>query len=110
MIERKRHAFNQRQKSCSSEGLSTPSGILDNVPDDLRRKLPDDVVDELLAAESTTQDGRHVKSRHGEKCAWARSPAACRPTRRPLRRATKEKFGGAARSLPVRECLGVRHS
>jgi putative transposase len=38
------------------ETPATPSGILDNVPDDLRRKLPDDVVDELLAGARTEEE------------------------------------------------------
>jgi putative transposase len=33
-----------------------PPGILDSVPDDLRRKLPDDVVDELLAGAKTEEE------------------------------------------------------
>src|SRR3984885_39738 len=33
-----------------------PSGILENVPDDLRRQLPDDVVDELLAGARTEEE------------------------------------------------------
>ena len=32
------------------------SGILENVPDDLRRQLPDDVVDELLAGARTEEE------------------------------------------------------
>jgi putative transposase len=35
---------------------ATPSGILDSVPDDLRGKLPDDVVDELLAGARTEEE------------------------------------------------------
>jgi putative transposase len=38
------------------ETPATPSGILDSVPDDLRRKLPDDVVDELLAGARTEEE------------------------------------------------------
>ena len=38
------------------ETPATPSGILDQMPDDLRRKLPDDVVDELLAGATTEQE------------------------------------------------------
>jgi hypothetical protein len=33
-----------------------PSGILENVPDDLRRQLPDEVVDELLAGARTEEE------------------------------------------------------
>jgi hypothetical protein len=33
-----------------------PSGILGNVPDDLRRRLPDDVVDELLAGAKAEEE------------------------------------------------------
>src|SRR5947209_1681921 len=33
-----------------------PPGILDRVPDDIRRKLPDDVVDELLAGAKTEEE------------------------------------------------------
>ena len=33
-----------------------PPGILDRVPDDIRRKLPDDVVDELLAGARTEEE------------------------------------------------------
>src|SRR4051794_17635843 len=33
-----------------------PPGILDSVPDDLRRRLPDDVVDELLAGARTEEE------------------------------------------------------
>jgi putative transposase len=40
----------------SGETPATPSGILDNVPDDLRGKLPDDVVDELLAGARTEEE------------------------------------------------------
>jgi len=35
---------------------ATPSGILDQMPDELRRKLPDDVVDELLAGARTEEE------------------------------------------------------
>ncbi len=38
------------------ETPATPSGILDQMPDDLRRKLPDDVVDELLAGARTEEE------------------------------------------------------
>jgi putative transposase len=38
------------------ETPATPSGILDNVPDDVRAKLPDDVVDELLAGARTEEE------------------------------------------------------
>jgi putative transposase len=38
------------------ETPATPSGILDSVPDDLRGKLPDDVVDELLAGARTEEE------------------------------------------------------
>src|ERR1700684_2588006 len=50
---------------CSSGGAggeplgetpATPSGILENVPDDIRRKLPDEVVDELLAGARTEEE------------------------------------------------------
>jgi len=40
----------------SGEPPATPSGILDQMPDDLRRKLPDDVVDELLAGARTEEE------------------------------------------------------
>ena len=33
-----------------------PPGILESVPDDLRRQLPDDVVDELLAGARTEEE------------------------------------------------------
>jgi hypothetical protein len=33
--------------------VSAPAGILDRVPDDLRGKLPDELVDELLAGAKT---------------------------------------------------------
>ncbi len=35
---------------------TTPSGILDEMPDEIRRKLPDDVVDELLAGARTEEE------------------------------------------------------
>jgi putative transposase len=38
------------------DGSSPPAGILDRVPDEIRRKLPDDVVDELLAGASTEEE------------------------------------------------------
>ena len=38
------------------ETPATPSGILDCVPDDLRGKLPDEVVDELLAGARTEEE------------------------------------------------------
>jgi putative transposase len=38
------------------ETPATPSEILDGMPDDLRRKLPDDVVDELLAGARTEEE------------------------------------------------------
>ena len=37
-------------------GVSGPAGILDRVPDDLRRVLPDEVIDELLAGRKTEQE------------------------------------------------------
>jgi putative transposase len=37
-------------------GLSGPAGILDRVPDDLRKKLPDELVDELLAGARTEEE------------------------------------------------------
>jgi putative transposase len=37
-------------------GVSGPAGILDRVPDDLRKKLPDDLVDELLAGARTEEE------------------------------------------------------
>jgi putative transposase len=40
----------------SGETPATPSGILENVSDDLRGKLPDDVVDELLAGARTEEE------------------------------------------------------
>jgi putative transposase len=70
MIERGRHAFNnkrslERARVSNSEGAggeplgetpATRSGILDGVPDDLRGKLPDEVVDELLAGARTEEE------------------------------------------------------
>jgi hypothetical protein len=38
------------------ETPATPSGILDRMPDEIRRKLPDDVVDELLAGARTEEE------------------------------------------------------
>jgi putative transposase len=38
------------------EPTAPPPGILDGVPDDLRRQLPDDVVDELLAGAKTEEE------------------------------------------------------
>src|SRR5213082_823597 len=38
------------------EPPSPPPGILDSVPDDIRRQLPDDVVDELLAGARTEEE------------------------------------------------------
>jgi hypothetical protein len=40
----------------SGETPATSSGILDGVPDDPRRKLPDEVVDELLAGARTEEE------------------------------------------------------
>jgi len=41
-----------------------PPGILERVPDDLRRHLPDEVVDELLAGAKTEEEGlAKVRSR-----------------------------------------------
>ena len=62
MDERQRYALNQRCSSCFSDCLSTvapapPPGILDGVPDEIRRQLPDEVVDELLAGTSPTPAG-----------------------------------------------------
>ena len=37
-------------------GVSAPAGILDRVPDDLRGKLPDELVDELLAGARTEDE------------------------------------------------------
>ena len=37
-------------------GVSAPAGIRDRVPDDLRGKLPDELVDELLAGAKTEQE------------------------------------------------------
>src|SRR6476660_3111196 len=37
-------------------GPAPPPGILESVPDDLRRQLPDDVVDELLAGARTEEE------------------------------------------------------
>ena len=37
-------------------GVSGPAGILDRVPDDLRRVLPDEVIDELLAGRRTEEE------------------------------------------------------
>ena len=36
--------------------LAPPPGILDRVPDEIRRKLPDDVVDELLAGARSEEE------------------------------------------------------
>lgn len=38
------------------ETPASPFEILDNMPDDLRGKLPDDVVDELLAGARTEEE------------------------------------------------------
>ena len=38
------------------ETPATPSGILDQMPDEIRRRLPDDVVDELLAGARTEEE------------------------------------------------------
>jgi hypothetical protein len=38
------------------ETPATPSGILSDMPDDLRGKLPDDVVDQLLAGARTEEE------------------------------------------------------
>ena len=38
------------------ETPATPSEMLTDVPDDIRRKLPDDVVDELLAGARTEEE------------------------------------------------------
>jgi len=38
------------------ETPATPSGILGRMPDEIRRKLPDEVVDELLAGASTEEE------------------------------------------------------
>jgi putative transposase len=40
----------------SGETPATPSGILDSVSDDLRGKLPDEVVDQLLAGARTEEE------------------------------------------------------
>jgi hypothetical protein len=40
----------------SGEPPAPPAGILDRVPDDVRRQLPDDVVDELLAGARTEDE------------------------------------------------------
>jgi hypothetical protein len=40
----------------SGETLATPSGILGQVPDEIRRKLPDDIVDGLLAGARTEEE------------------------------------------------------
>jgi putative transposase len=54
-----------RERVSNSEGAggeplgetaATPSGILDRMPDEIRRKLPDDVVDELLAGARTEEE------------------------------------------------------
>jgi putative transposase len=37
-------------------GTSEPAGILEQVPDDLRRVLPDEVIDELLAGRKTEEE------------------------------------------------------
>jgi hypothetical protein len=38
------------------ETPATPSGILEAMPDEIRRKLPDEVVDELLAGARTEEE------------------------------------------------------
>jgi hypothetical protein len=38
------------------EPTAPPSGILDQMPDEIRRKLPDEVVDELLAGARTEEE------------------------------------------------------
>ena len=57
--ERDAHAYPREEFIPASEGscfLAAPSpGILDNVPDEIRRKLPDDLVDELLAGARTEE-------------------------------------------------------
>ena len=53
-------ARGSRSEGAGGEPLgetpATPSEILDGVPDDLRAKLPDDVVDELLAGARTEEE------------------------------------------------------
>ena len=42
--------------SPPGEATAPPPGILDGVPDDIRRQLPDEVVDELLAGARTEEE------------------------------------------------------
>jgi hypothetical protein len=71
MNERDAHAFNHKRKSLDrasfsnregaggeplGEALAPAAGILERVPDDIRRQLPDDVVDELLAGARTEEE------------------------------------------------------
>ena len=51
MIEWKCHASTTVEREVSK--AATPSEILDNVPDGIRRQMPDEVVDELPAAART---------------------------------------------------------
>jgi hypothetical protein len=41
---------------AGGEAPAPPPGILDSVPDDIRRQLPDDVVDELLGGAKTEEE------------------------------------------------------
>ncbi len=43
-------------EKAGGETPATPSGILDEMPDDIRRKLPDEVVDELLAGARSEEE------------------------------------------------------
>ena len=49
-----------------------PPGILDSVPDDIRRQLPDDVVDELLAGARTEEE--IIGLRPPRPLSWRRHP------------------------------------
>ncbi len=58
-----RERINQSQLLPDRDGAGEPLGepapppaILDSVPDDIRRKLPDDVIDELLAGARTEEE------------------------------------------------------
>jgi putative transposase len=59
----KEKKFNQSELASDRYGAgeplgepAPPSGILDRVPDDIRRQLPDEVVDELLAGARTEEE------------------------------------------------------
>ncbi len=63
MPSTKEKKFNQSELVSDRYGAgeplgepAPPSGILDRVPDEIRRKLPDEVVDELLAGARTEEE------------------------------------------------------